>query len=274
MVVTEISAGRDVVIVAHSYGGIVGGSVIKGLAAGQSGRSSSMCLPATGSMSTTSGGCVSALVLIASGFSMTGVSFMAPFLNRPPPAWRINKQTGYAQLVVDPQMLFYHDVPLDESRQHVARLTDQSLKSLFEGGEYVFSGWRDVPVWYIGTAQDRGLPVLAQRMLVGMARALGGRVAHRELDSSHSPFLSQPSEVVVIILEAVTNSALHAPEGQARIQPAQACACHNKRITFPAVQLFSPTTWFRYGAPLAVGYLIGWGVRIYNLLLPGRSKVA
>ena len=61
----------------------------------------------------------------------------------------------------------------------------------------------DVPVWYLGTVEDRGLPVVVQRMQVGMAREMGGKVEHRELRTSHSPFLSRPEETTGLVLEAV-----------------------------------------------------------------------
>ncbi|KXX75824.1 DNA replication ATP-dependent helicase/nuclease DNA2 [Madurella mycetomatis] len=152
---------------------------------------------------TPTAGHVIGLILIASGFTLTGLSFMDPLFGRPPPSWRINSATGYADLVISPRELFYHDLPVDEADYWASRLTNQSLKALFEGGEFAYAGWRDVPVWYIGTVEDRGLPVVMQRMQVGMARAMGGTVEHRELPTSHSPFLSRPEETVGIVLEAV-----------------------------------------------------------------------
>ncbi|KAJ5139416.1 uncharacterized protein N7515_004264 [Penicillium bovifimosum] len=186
----ETRDGRNVVVVAHSYGGLVGNSAIKGFAK-----------PKDADTSQT--GYVCGLILIASGFSLTGLSFMDPFFGRPPPSWRVNDQTGYAELVASPQEIFYHDLPEKEATYWISHLTSQSLKALFEGGEYSYSGWKDVPSWYIGTVEDRGLPVLAQRMSVGMARGMGASVEHRELQTSHSPFLSQPGLTVEIIMEAV-----------------------------------------------------------------------
>lgn len=58
---------------------------------------------------------------------------------------------------------------------------------MVEGGEHAYSGWQDVPVWYIGTIEDRGFSVIIQRMQVNMARAMGGNIMHCELQSSHSP---------------------------------------------------------------------------------------
>lgn len=244
----ETSQGRDVVVIAHSYGGMVGNSAIKGLAkpldvAGHSHA------PAPQART----GYVVGLILIASGFTLTGLAFMDLFLGKPLPFFRINKTTGYAELVAPPRELFYHDLPRDEAEYWVSQLTPHSLKSLFEGREIAYAGWRDVPVWYLGTVEDHGLPVLGQRLLVGMAREMGGRVEHRELRSSHSPFLSQPEETAGIVFEAV--GAFTGRPVATVNSPNRSIASHE--VLFPAVRLWQPLTWFRYGLPLAFGHLVG-----------------
>ncbi|TQN70130.1 hypothetical protein CSHISOI_05361, partial [Colletotrichum shisoi] len=202
----ETAQGRDVVVIAYSYGGMVGNSVIKGFAPLRDAAKGGSA-PATSSTSddhrdALPEGHAIGLILIASGFTLTGLAFMDPFFGRPPPGWRVNSTTGYAELVADPREFFYHDLPAEEAEFWTSRLTTQSLKALFEGGEHAYAGWQDVPAWYIGTVQDRGLPVVAQRMIVSMAREMGARVEHRELQTSHSPFLSQPENTVSIVLEA------------------------------------------------------------------------
>ncbi|KAJ5827346.1 hypothetical protein N7447_004109 [Penicillium robsamsonii] len=198
-ILTETINGRNVVVIAHSYGGMVGNSAIKGLTQPRDFTESQNQAPTTGY--------VIGLILIASGFTLSGLAFMDPFFGHPPPSWRVNNVTGYAELVAPPRELFYHDLPADEAEFWVSQLTTQSLKSLFEGGEHTYAGWKDVPVWYIGTVEDRGLPVIVQRIQVGMAREMGCSVEHRELHTSHSPFLSQPEMTVGIILEAVETFA-------------------------------------------------------------------
>ncbi|KAI2934668.1 hypothetical protein CBS63078_1218 [Aspergillus niger] len=147
-IITEtIHHGRNVVLIAHSYGGMVANSAIKGFT----------------SPSSSSSGIIIGLILIASGYTLTGLSFMDPFLGHPPPSWRANHTTGFAELVTSPRELFYHDLPEEEARYWVSQLRPQSLKALFEGGEYSYAGWKDVPSWYIGTGEDKGLPVLMQR---------------------------------------------------------------------------------------------------------------
>ena len=125
----ETTQGRNVVVVAHSYGGMVGNSAVKGFTRPKAEDAS----PSHNKSQST--GYVIGIILIASGFTLTGLSFMDPFLGVQPPGWRVNKETGFADLITPPRELFYHDLPDDEAKFWVSKLTTQSLKSLFEGGE-------------------------------------------------------------------------------------------------------------------------------------------
>ncbi|KAJ5361660.1 alpha/beta-hydrolase [Penicillium brevicompactum] len=240
----ELDHERNVVVIAHSYGGMVGNSAIKGF---------------TKSTTTQSKAHVIGLILIASGFTLTGLTFMDPFLGHPPPAWRVNRETGYAELVASPRELFYHDVPDEEAEYWVSQLTSQSLKALFEGGEHTYAGWKDVPSWYIGTTEDRGIPVLAQRMGVGMAREMGGVVEHREMETSHSPFLSQPQATVDIIVEAV-----EAFTGSQKSEPLSARRVDVPVPALPRAVLWQPSTWLKFGLPLAFGHVLGRGILVFG----------
>lgn len=240
----EIDHERNVVVIAHSYGGMVGNSAIKGFAKSKSSESKAHVI---------------GLILIASGFTLTGLTFMDPFLGHPPPAWRVNHETGYAELVASPREMFYHDVPDEEAEYWVSQLTTQSLKALFEGGEHTYAGWQDVPSWYIGTTEDRGIPVLAQRMGVGIAREMGGVVEHRELETSHSPFLSQPEATVGIIVEAV-----EAFPGSRKKESASTRRGDAMVPVSPRAVLWQPSTWLKFGLPLAFGHFVGRGILIFG----------
>jgi pimeloyl-ACP methyl ester carboxylesterase len=252
---SETTQGRNVVVIAHSYGGMVGGSSIKGFAKPRDTAATSSTSEQSQSPDK---GYVIGLILIASGFTFTGLAFMDPFFGHPPPSWRVNKETGYAEIVTPPRELFYHDVPEADAEYAVSQLTPQSLKSLFEGGEYAYAGWMDVPAWYIGTVEDRGLPVVAQRLNVGMAREMGCPVEHRELQTSHSPFLSQPEETVGILVEAVEAFSGRSVERGLVVRRG------GNEIVVPAARLWQPITWYRFGLPLVFGHLIGRGVLIFN----------
>lgn len=133
-ITTETSAGRDVVVVVHSYGGLVGQSAVKGLtkrkavsedAGGKEGEEED------------GKGHVVGICIIASGFAKTGMSFIDGVGGKPPPFWRSDEESGFAVLRADARELFYHDLPIAEGEFWVGELTPHSLRSLFEGGEYV-----------------------------------------------------------------------------------------------------------------------------------------
>ncbi|TVY39210.1 hypothetical protein LOCC1_G004100, partial [Lachnellula occidentalis] len=192
-IVAETSGGRNVVVVVHSYGGLVGSSAIKGLTQDKQDGIS----PAK-----SASGHVIGLVMISTGFAQTGLSFLDGIGGTPPPTFVLNSQTGFVDLVADARQLFYHDLPVEEGDYWVTRLTKQSMRALVEG-EAVYSGWKDTPVWYLATRQDQALPFEVQKMFVQSAKEAGGDITLREIESSHSPFLSKPKETVDFILEAV-----------------------------------------------------------------------
>lgn len=67
----------------------------------------------------------------------------------------------------------------------------------------MYSGWKDVPCWFLATTVDRTFPLEFQKMFVQGARDQGASVVLREVESSHSPMLSKPDEVVRFLVDAV-----------------------------------------------------------------------
>ncbi|KAH7127397.1 Alpha/beta hydrolase fold-1 [Dactylonectria macrodidyma] len=187
----ETTEGRDVVVVVHSYGGAVGASALKGFTPPQDGSASS----GTGQ--------VIGYILVASGFMVTGVTFLHNSGGKPPPFWKEDPETGLAILLVDTRELFYHDLPEEEGNAWVAKLQKQSMKAFTEGAEDAYAGWKEVPVWFVATVEDKALPFEVQKGFVQKAKDEGGDVTLREIETSHSPMLSKPQETADVILEAV-----------------------------------------------------------------------
>ena len=190
----EIAKGQDVVLVAHSYGGAVAPSAIKGLA-----------IPKASSQQSSSTGHVIGLVMIATGFLPTKVGFFEGAGGGVPPFMKVDEETGLSHLAdeLDPLDLFYHDLPKEEGEYRVSKLRNQSTKAFTDGTDS-YAGWLDVPVWYIATVQDKPLPVFVQKMLVQMAKDAGADVRQvREIETGHSAMLVKPVEVVEVIVEAV-----------------------------------------------------------------------
>ncbi|KAK3394990.1 Alpha/Beta hydrolase protein [Podospora didyma] len=180
----ETSQGHDVVVVAHSYGGLPAHSVLDGFPTAEK------------------DGHVIGYAMLASGFTQTGMSFLDGLGGTPPPTWRVDEETGFVVILAEPRELFFHDLPEEEGKYWVSQLGKQSVKSLVEGGDHAYAGWKDVPVWYLASTEDKALPVQAQRMFVQMAKDAGGDVTLREVESSHSMMLSKPKETADFIMEA------------------------------------------------------------------------
>lgn len=124
-ITAETTQGHDVVLVVHSYGGAVGQSAIKNLT-----------IPKLGCEKEEGKGYVIGMVMLASGFGITGMSFIDGLGGTPPPTWRVDP-SGFAEftLIIPTRELFYHDLPVEEGDYWVSKLKKQSLKSLMEGGE-------------------------------------------------------------------------------------------------------------------------------------------
>ena len=191
----ETTQGRDVVVVTHSFGSIVGSSAVKGFAAPKQGETQSDESGATGH--------VIGLAMIATGFVATGASFLDTLGGIPPPIWKEEPGSPYLVWTVDVRLLLYQDLPEEEGHYWVTQLGKQTAKAFNEGGQYTYAGWKDVPVWALGTVLDQGLPIAAQRQFVQDANDAGANVVMREIEASHSPMLSKPDDTAAILVEAV-----------------------------------------------------------------------
>ncbi|OAL34371.1 hypothetical protein AYO20_06424 [Fonsecaea nubica] len=201
VLVSETAQGRDVVVIVHSYGGVVGESAIKGLTPPK-GKPDATSLSTKNKTS----GHVIGLILMATGFVAPVVkNFLEGMGGQPPSTWKLDEESGFAVVTGDVRGYFYHDLPEKEGNEWVQKLTPHSLKTLTQDGEHTYSGWKDVPVWYLATKQDQCLPVEVQKMFVQTAKDAGADVTLREIDSSHSPMLSRPEETVQFILDATAS---------------------------------------------------------------------
>ncbi|KAG6367924.1 hypothetical protein INS49_002124 [Diaporthe citri] len=198
LILGEVRQGHHVVVVVHSYGGVVGESAVRDV---PTARHPSPDI---------AHGKVIGLALMATGFNVANMSFIEGFDGKPPPIWRADEESGFVVFTdgTDPAELFYHDLPTEEEKQYwVSTLTKQSIKSLYEGREHSYAGWQDVPSWVLMTTKDRPLPVEAQKMMIQTAVDAGASVEIREIDSGHSPMLSRPEETASFLVEAATGLA-------------------------------------------------------------------
>lgn len=163
-----------VVVVAHSYGGA----------------------PTTEAAVAPS---VQHIVYIAAFALDEGESLLGAVGGVAPSWWVIDGPLVTAGTAHEPAAsLFFADVDPELAEEFVAKLKPQSRLAFEEPLTAV--AWREKPTTYIITEQDAVFPVPAQEAL----SARSGSTVYR-LDTSHSPFLSQP-EAVADIIEAAAST--------------------------------------------------------------------
>jgi pimeloyl-ACP methyl ester carboxylesterase len=167
---TALTASDEpVVVVGHSYGGIVAAEAAAGVDAVRHLVFVSSYLPEVGE-----------------SLSTFGTEEPAPFLDVDPAA---------GTFTVRPDALaetFLHDCDAEIQRASLDRTADQSLAVL--EAPVRAAAWHDVPSTYVVCAGDRGTPADRQR-------AFAARATHVvELDAGHHPFLSRPAAVRDLIV--------------------------------------------------------------------------
>jgi pimeloyl-ACP methyl ester carboxylesterase len=163
-----------VVVCAHSYGGAPVTEALAGM------------------------GQVRRLVYLCAFQLDVGESLLGMGHGTPPPWWEIDEVKGYID-ALRPREIFYGDVDPLVADAAIARLGHQSLAAVSQ--PLTLASWHKIPSTYVICERDAAIPPAAQE---GMARR-----AHRveRLDTSHSPFLSQPSQVADLLRKQLEQAA-------------------------------------------------------------------
>ncbi|KAE8375395.1 Alpha/beta hydrolase fold-1 [Aspergillus bertholletiae] len=175
--------GKDVVLVAHSYGGLVISNAAQGL--GRNRRAAQGL----------SGGIVLMVYmtafLVPSGKSLFGV------LGQYRPANMV-LEGSYCRATSTTEN-FYHDLSPEMLAEAEAQLTHSCIGAYTESVTY--EPWRDIPCAYIFCEEDRALGLPVQEMLVETMRGSAPvPVRTGRLRASHSPFYSMPVETAEVIV--------------------------------------------------------------------------
>ncbi|KAJ5604893.1 alpha/beta-hydrolase [Penicillium lagena] len=184
-------AGRDVVLVNHSFGGVVGCSAVKGFTQ----KNSSQLHAGSGRVI---GIIHLSAIMVPSHCSVDDLASLSPdplFHNPGPDGWQIIDNG-------DPRDVFYNDLPLAEGDYWAGKLRKQS-SAAFADRDNIYQGWADIPVWYLYCTDDHALPVKVQEEIVSAAIKLGAEITTEYIASGHSPFLSKAADTVRFICDAI-----------------------------------------------------------------------
>ncbi|KAH8756012.1 Alpha/beta hydrolase fold-1 [Diaporthe sp. PMI_573] len=168
-------AGKKVVLVAHSYGGIVGSSAVEGLGFEQR--------KAVGK----EGGVINFVYLTA--FALPKGTGPRHVLGDAVLPWMVFK--GDRVFAGEPAEYFYHDMARSEQQKWIAELSHTSAP-VFDG-KTDYEPWHHMPCTYIFCEDDKAITLDAQKK---MAAFMGIELTTFSIKSSHSPFLSVPDKVV------------------------------------------------------------------------------
>jgi hypothetical protein len=84
---------------------------------------------------------------------------------------------------------------------------DESNAAALAPSEITPGRFGGLPRHYIRTTQDRAIPLPGQDYMVATVDgAIGGRTTTHTLESSHSPFLSQPAALSKILIDICVQS--------------------------------------------------------------------
>jgi pimeloyl-ACP methyl ester carboxylesterase len=159
------SAAGEVVVVAHSYGGVP--------------ASIASTVPA-----------VVKLVFLAAFVLDEGEALGAP---GPDEKWWVVEGAMTRPVNrTEASSVFYQDVAHELAEDATGRLRPQALRAFTD--PVTAAGWRNRPVTYVVTQRDKALPVEDQ---YAFAERAGAAVV--TLDTGHSPFLSRPHTVADIV---------------------------------------------------------------------------
>lgn len=98
---------------------------------------------------------------------------------------------------------FYADVPEADFAQMASQLhCDESNGGALAPSEITPGRFGTVPRHYIRCTQDRAIPLTGQdHMIATVDGAMGGKTTTHTLESSHSPFLSQPATLAKMLID-------------------------------------------------------------------------
>ncbi|KAI9041120.1 alpha/beta hydrolase [Aspergillus affinis] len=177
--------GKQITLVAHSYGGVVASGAAQGL-----GLAQRQAVAQQGGI---------ARVLYLGAFAIPAQASLLQAVGGVAPPWWEYK--GDQVVVNDPHVsnparVFYNDLPPETQSHWISQLRPHTATSFEIPNSY--EPWKDIPCTYVFTEQDNAIPLFAQKAMAGGM----GDISTVSLDASHSPFLSMPKQVAKIIVDA------------------------------------------------------------------------
>ncbi|KAJ6514170.1 Alpha/beta hydrolase fold-1 [Mycena vitilis] len=186
--------GKDVVLVAHSYGGLVACESARGLAKSAREKEGKK------------GGIVR-IVLVSAVVPREGHTLADDvFVNINADVEQI--KDGY--MVMDPANsapINFSDLPPEEALSWASKMREHAAASF--GETLTYGAYKDIPISYLLCELDKGVSLEVQNIIIaGMESEMGGRTVDRHpVQSGHCINVSQPKTMVAVIRKALGDTA-------------------------------------------------------------------
>ncbi|KAF8205315.1 Alpha/Beta hydrolase protein [Mycena galopus ATCC 62051] len=182
--------GKEIVLVAHSYGGLVACEASKGLA--QSVREKEG----------KKGGVVR-IVFVTAVVPREGQS-LADVMGSETSDY-VGFENGHL-VITDPAKcapLTFSDLPLDEGVAWASKLSSHSAISF--GQKLTYAAYKDIPVSYLFCEEDKLVtPEQQNKIIAGLESEMGGKTVDRHpVKSDHAINASQPKTMVDVVMKAM-----------------------------------------------------------------------
>ena len=187
------TTGRTIIVIAHSYGGIVGIEAVQALSITER--------KAKGLQ----GGVVH-IIYMAAFMPQVGESVGGLSLPRPDPDPVEVADDGTSFLCTNTKQLFFNDMD-DEAAEKASSMLVRHCAAAM-GGSLTFPAWKYVPATYIATTLDMVLFPEWQKGMIDAVRKEGVHLNVRTYDASHSPYLSMTKQMVDVVEDVAKGYSL------------------------------------------------------------------
>jgi len=185
---SETQKGTQLIVVAHSYGGVVATDALAG------------CVVADGPA--TPG--VKSILYLAAFIPFEGQS-LGSIVYGTPPSFLNFLPNGTIEWT-DPIAHLYNDVPSGEAERAKSMRVAHSIAAQTTAITCDKAAWRSFPVSYLFCETDQAIPLKVQEMMVERVKDEGVFVKELRCSGGHSPFLSMPEKVVDVILDVMSST--------------------------------------------------------------------
>ncbi|CAI7653227.1 unnamed protein product [Penicillium glandicola] len=182
----EADAGRDIVIIVHSWAGLPVNSALDGLSKSEREAADQK------------GGVVK-LIFITAFLPGIGESLIGAFGGVPPP-WYVRDEENGTVTPSDPFPLFFHDVA--DGAEWAKLLKPHAWAT--KNAPATSTAYMNIPSVYLLAEEDRAIPLPVQQVLVDRARRKGAQIETEKIKTGHTPWLAMPDQVVAYIKKHAT----------------------------------------------------------------------